>query len=327
MRTPNFWHHKRSLWPRLLWPLGQLYRLGSWIRAKRASPPTLPIPVICVGNINMGGTGKTPTVIEVIGILTGMGITAHVVTRGYGGTLAGPVQVDIKTHTATHVGDEPLLLAGFAPTWVSKDRAAGAMAAQAAGAQAIVLDDGMQNHHLVKDFTLMVVDAEVGFGNRFFFPAGPLRQSVASGLSQADMALAIGPTAPRRAFAQSIAPKPCLGGHLKPLETGMDWAGLRVIAFAGIGRPQKFFDTLTALGADVVDTHSFGDHQQIPTKMMTRMLSEATQKGAQLVTTEKDAARLPKRFRQEALTLPVRLEIEDPAPLHTALAALVLPTR
>ncbi|MEM8823634.1 MAG: tetraacyldisaccharide 4'-kinase [Pseudomonadota bacterium] len=305
MRAPGFWSRPGSLAANLLSPLGAIYAHAT---ARRMARPglRLDVPVICVGNLTAGGTGKTPTVIWLTGQVPG----GHVVTRGYGGTLEGPIRVDPNVHSASDVGDEPLLLSAFAPTWVAKDRAAGARAAVAAGATAILLDDGFQNPSLEKDLSVVVVDAATGFGNGRVIPAGPLREPVWVGLARADLVLTIGP--PEQQSRLSIpGDVPRIQGELRPLPTGMPWKDLPVFAFAGIGRPEKFFEILRSLGADVRGTEALSDHQPLTPALLKRLTAKAAKLAAQPVTTEKDAVRLPPNLRGRVLILPVRLQIED----------------
>lgn len=318
MQQPRFWYAPRpTLAARLLQPLGALYAAGT---ARRLARPgyKASVPVVCIGNLTIGGTGKTPTALALLERFAGF----HVVTRGYGGRLAGPVQVHPR-HLAEEVGDEPLLLAPFAPVWVAKDRAAGVRAAEAAGARAILLDDGFQNPEVVKDLSIVVVDAERGFGNGLCLPAGPLREPVAEGLKRADLLLSIGSDAAQAAFSPPLPARVThLRGRLEVLPMGMGWAGERVFAFAGIGHPEKFFATLRAEGAEVVRAEALADHQPLSPALLTRMETEAMALGAQLVTTEKDAVRLPAAFRPRVLTLPVRLRLDGWAVLDARLRAL-----
>lgn len=326
MKPPGFWNHPESkpgLLAVLLSPISAVWTFLTHQRMARGSWHRLPVPVICVGNINLGGTGKTPTVIALCDHLRAKGLEPQVISRGYGGSLAGPVLVDEKQHTADQVGDEPLLLAAFTPTWVARDRHAGALAAIAAGADCVVLDDGLQNPALDKDVSIAVVDARVGFGNGRVFPAGPLRQTLADGLKRVDLVLSVGEPAAQKEFSQMWGgqlTKPQITAELELLETGMDWAGTRVLAFAGIGRPEKFFATLRSLGANIVRSESLSDHQKLPDRLIKRLEAEALLLDAQLVTTEKDAVRLPAAFRTKVITLPVRLNVPDWGIFDEALA-------
>ncbi len=327
MRAPSFWNNPPTapgLLSALLTPLSWLYGRATASRVARPAKITPACPVICVGNINAGGTGKTPTVIALIERLAGK--VVHVVSRGYGGSETGPLRVDERSHKARDVGDEPLLISAFAPTWVAKDRAAGVAAAEAAGAEVILLDDGFQNPSVAKSMSIVVVDAKIGFGNGRVLPAGPLREPVAAGLKRADLVLSIGDDVAQaeftRKWGEALGEKPRARAHLAPLETGMDWRGLNVLAFAGIGAPSKFFATLHGLGANLLRAEALDDHQPLSDALMKRLETDAKALSAQLVTTEKDAVRLPQSFRPKVLTLPVRMAFDDGAALDNALSRL-----
>lgn len=327
MNPPKFWSNAPTApgWQsRIFAPLAALYARATARRVAQSGYKAS-VPVICIGNINAGGTGKTPTVIAMVQKLHSMGKTVHVVSRGYGGKLSGPVRVIERRHSADEVGDEPLLIAAFAPVWVAKDRARGVQAAEADGADVILLDDGMQNPSVIKDATFVIVDAHRGFGNGRVMPAGPLREPVNIGLKRGDVVISIGNTAAQDRFTRDWGDHilvPHVHASLAPLETGMDWNGLRALAFAGIGHPEKFFTTLEGLGATLIRKEALRDHQPLPIALMKRLEIEAATLDAQLVTTEKDAVRLPRAFQMKVLTLPVRMTIQNDAPIDAIFAQI-----
>ena len=330
MRAPPWWKGdpaRPGALARSLSPLGALYAGATARRLAGTTAHRPGIPVICVGNLDAGGAGKTPVVMALAERLAARGIVVHVVSRGHGGNLRGPVRVG-PGHSADEVGDEPLLLAALVPTWVARDRAAGVRAAEDAGARAILLDDGFQNPSVAKDLSVVVVDAARGWGNGLAIPAGPLREGIAEGLARADLVVTLGGARAQAGFGarwgDRLGGVPRLAGELRPLPTGMPWAGLRALAFAGIGHPEKFFATLRSLGADVVATRALGDHAALTPALMARLGAEALRLGARLVTTEKDAVRLTDAVRAQVLVLPVRLHLDDWGPIDAALDRLGL---
>lgn len=309
MHAPEFWHADTML-SRLLTPLGRLY---AWAVARRladAESYRPKVPVICVGNIVAGGAGKTPTCLALAERLHARGRQPHFLTRGYGGTEVGPRAVDPVRHDAARVGDEALLLAGHAPTWVARWRPDGAMAATEMGADLIVMDDGFQNASLEKDLSLVVVDGGYGFGNARPMPAGPCREDIRAGLARADAVVMIGND--RTGAARWFGSLPVLRARLIPGPEAAGFAGRKVVAFAGIGRPVKFFDTLESVGAQVVATHSFPDHHPYGRAEIEALIQEAEDQEALLSTTAKDAVRVPSDLRSRLSVLTVRLEWDTP---------------
>lgn len=328
MKPPAFWFRPPGPAAAALAPLGALYHWAGAARRARACPLRLPVPVVCVGNLSLGGTGKTPVVLSLLARLTDRGLKPHALSRGYGGSAAGPLRVDPNRHSAGEVGDEPLLLAAAAPAWVARDRAAGGLAAVESGAGGVVMDDGHQNAGLVKDLSLVVVDGGVGFGNGRVFPAGPLRESVAAGLARADALIVIGEDAQGVAQTASQRGLPVLTARLVPDPiAAASLRGRLVLAFAGIGRPQKFFDALAgaAVGATVAETRGFPDHHPFTARELTDLQRRAAELGAILATTEKDRVRLPAEMRDAVATLPVNLLWDDARALDALLDRLKRP--
>jgi tetraacyldisaccharide 4'-kinase len=316
MRAPEFWHAKPGIAAGLLTPVGAALDAAGRLRRAVARPYQAPVPVICVGNLVAGGSGKTPVALSIATILAGHGIRAAIVIRGYGGRLAGPTRVDPQAHDASAVGDEALLAAMHATCCVARDRVAGVRAAIADGAQAIILDDGFQNPHVAKDLALVVVDAAYGFGNGRLIPAGPLREGIAAGLARADAVVLVG---------QGDGPTtshPVLRADLEPL-AGERFAGRRVAAFAGIGRPAKFFATLRGLDAELVTARGFPDHHPHREGELAALRREAAEAGAVLVTTRKDWVRLTPRDRDGIDVLDVALRWRDERALDALLAPLL----
>jgi tetraacyldisaccharide 4'-kinase len=306
---PDFWE-RPSLAASLLAPAGQAYAAAAALRRALATPYRAPVPVICVGNLVVGGAGKTPVVESLARLLRARGQIPHILSRGYGGRLAGPVAVDPAKHGASEVGDEPAMLARAAPVWIARDRAAGARAASA-GATCLVLDDGFQNPTVAKDFSLLVIDGAYGLGNGKILPAGPLRERAAAGFARADAVVLIGEDA---TGIERRLRLPVLRAALTAID-GAGFAGRKLVAFAGIDRPEKFFASLAAAGATLVATRAFPDHYPYRQADLARLASEAADADAALVTTEKDRVRLSPGWQARIETLRVRVTWQDEAAL------------
>lgn len=325
MRAPDFWDRKTpGLMPALLRPLGCLVAQLAALRQIRAHPYRAPVPVICIGNLVAGGAGKTPVALDIAQRLKARGQAVHILMRGYGGTEIGPLRVDPSVHNAAQVGDEALLLANAAPTWVSRDRAQGAMAAVDAGAKIIVLDDGFQNPAIHKDLSLLVVDGGYGFGNARVMPAGPLRETIASGLKRADSVVLLGADDADvwgRVQRTGFKNLPVLRARLEPTSDAKDLAGCEVFAFAGIGRPQKFFDTLTKLGCKLIGCKAFDDHHPYQDGEIDAILQDAS--GASVVTTTKDHVRLSPHHRTLVRAVSVTLKWKADQDIDSLLERLI----
>lgn len=324
MREPRFWQHPRSgqmsLIPSLLAPIAYLWGAVGRMRHYFGRPEQAAVPIICIGNLTAGGTGKTPIALTLADRLIKSGENVHFLTRGYGGSEHGPLQVDLTRDTAAHVGDEPLLLAALAPAWVSVDRAEGAAAAARAGASVIIMDDGFQNPSLIKDFSLLVVDAQAGVGNGRLIPAGPMRERMSDALKRSNAVMIVG----RGHAADGLAAR--AGNSALPVFRGIlrakdapDLDNVPVLAYSGIGRPEKFHATLRELHADLVGTENFPDHHMFTEADARKLLIKARDLQARLVTTEKDLVRLfgagegsaRMRLREASETVPIRVLIDN----------------
>jgi tetraacyldisaccharide 4'-kinase len=316
MREPAFWHRPSSWKSHLLRPLGALYGAVAAQRLRRKGFDA-GIPIVCVGNYHVGGAGKTPTVLALVEHLRGMGETPVVLSRGYGGKLRGPVPVDPARHMAADVGDEPLMMAPHVPVVVARDRVEGAALAKSQAASVILMDDGFQNPSLAKDCSLIVIDSQRGIGNGRVFPAGPLRAPLSSQLALTDALVVIGEGAASKAIEDSVAAR---GGAVFSAQLVPDAAsvaelkGKRVLAFAGIGDPARFFRTLNACGVDVVCKRTFADHHRFRPSEIHRLLADAKALELMLATTEKDFVRLRSAgdaFAREIVPFRVTLRFAD----------------
>lgn len=305
LRAPNFWN-KKGILSKILVPFSWIYIYISKQRNKGVYAVKLPVPVICVGNLVMGGAGKTPTVIAIVQILQTLGYKPHIISRGYGAIVHGVKRVDPEKHNYLNVGDEPLLLAKIAPTWVSTNRVNAARLAVEHNADVIVMDDGFQNNSIVKDINIIVVDAIQGFGNQYVFPAGPLREPFLNGLNKADATIIIGDgelsylKSSKKIFHANFIEK-------EPLKE----QGKSVIAFAGLGYPKKFKKSLQKAGFKILEFHAYPDHHPYTITEIDKLLKRALSMKAALITTSKDLVRLPQRYKNKVSAFKVNLEIRE----------------
>lgn len=318
MYAPQFWQ-KRGGIATLLAPVGLFYTMAGRILRRRHTPWKAPVPVICVGNAVIGGAGKTPLALSIGTRLRARGYEMHFLTRGYGGRLAGPVRVNKDYHGTKEVGDESLLLANVAPTWVSRNRAASAKAAVDAGADVLVMDDGLQNQTLAKNLSLLVIDGGYGLGNGKVIPAGPLREPFADALRCVDEVVIVGPDEHGLKKSLLINENVLRTTLVVPPDVVSNFSGRRVAAFAGIGRPSKFFQTLTEIGCEVVTTFEFADHHAYSPDEVMKIVEEANKLNAIPVTTSKDATRLPSLARMMVKVLPIEIAWQNETTLDLML--------
>ncbi len=313
IKQPQFWKTNNKI-SMALWPLSLVYRLVTKIREMRAKPFKSQIPVICVGNVNIGGAGKTPVTIEVAKILQEQGKKVAFLSRGYGGYLYGPVRVDLEKHDAKQVGDEPLLLREIAPVYVAKNRTEGLKLISLSETDVIIMDDGLQNPNVVKDMCLLVIDGSYGVGNGQVLPAGPLRESLQAALSKVTATIFIGDDATKMLPLETKIIRAKILPHNHEKFIGKD-----VIAFAGIGNPEKFFGSLKELGGNIMKKVSFPDHYMYKEAELENLLKEANECGAMLVTTKKDFVRLDAKYKEKIQYLSIEISFSDKAVLEETL--------
>ncbi len=325
MRAPSFWSRPAGPLTGLLAVAGAPYHLATRLRFAFAKPKDTKIPVICVGNFTAGGAGKTPTAIAIAKHLISQGYNPVFLSKGYGGSAIGPVLVDVARHQAHEVGDEPLLLGRTGPVIVAKDRQAGAQAAIETGADIIIMDDGLQDPSLKKTITIAIVDGQTGIGNGQVIPAGPLRARLGFQLSHTDAVLLVdaGKAGAQVSAQAKSAAIPCFQAAIQPSADAPQISGKKILAFAGIGRPEKFFQTVRETGAEIVDTIPYPDHHVFSDADARYLIGRAKLLDAALFTTEKDLVRISnesvqKELKKSATGLPVELVIEG-----DGLAALI----
>ena len=313
MKTPSFWQSKGII-AHLLYPLGKIYALATKINLKLHTPQKVTIPVICIGNLTAGGSGKTPTAISIASILQDMGYHPFFFFFFYGGKLTN-VLVDINRHTPEQVGDEPLLLAHQAPVIVNPDRFQGAQTALSHGADIIIMDDGFQNPKLYKDLSFLVFDGSIGYGNGYCVPAGPLREEVSQGIRRAQAMIIIGED---KKNLKSQISLPTFMGKITPKKPQISTSD--VIAFAGIGRPEKFYLTLKELGYNLVETVDFPDHHFYSTKELESLITRAEEQNCELITTTKDFVKIPPNLQAKFHALEIEIKWQNKKELQEFIA-------
>lgn len=304
MKTPFFWQQKNAM-ARILYPLGKLYALATRLNLKFHTPQKVTVPVICIGNLTAGGSGKTPTALSIAAMLQKIGYHPFFVSRGYGGKLKN-VLVDINTHTPEQVGDEPLLLARQAPVIVNPDRFQGAQTAIFHGADIIIMDDGFQNPKLYKDLSFLVFDGTTGYGNGYCVPAGPLREDLSQGIRRAQAMIIIGED---KKNLKSQISLPTFMGKIAPQRPQI--SSKKVIAFAGIGRPEKFYQSLKELRFEIAETIDFPDHHFYTTQELENLIQKAQEKNCALITTTKDFVKIPHHLQAHFHVLEITIKWQD----------------
>jgi len=322
LRAPSFWYKKEnSLFSMLLFPISIIYRLISFIHFVLSKTKKASIPVICIGNIVVGGAGKTPVALKIGKILKLSGYSPHFLTRGYSGKIKNNLKVK-SHHSAEEVGDESLILSSVAPTWIGANRIKSALLAKNNKADCLILDDGFQNPNIFKDFSIIVIDGKQGFGNARVLPSGPLRESIKRGMKRANAVIIIGKDEVniKETIPSSI---PCFLGKFDVSKNEEIFKGKNVTAFAGIAYPIKFFETLKNQGANILKSITFPDHYIYKENDLLKLVEISNNNKSILVTTKKDLIRIPENYQTVIHTLEGEIQLEDEPVLKEMLTNLL----
>ena len=310
IRTPEFWASRGPV-AIALSPFSLLWAAGSCLQRLISKPGKAALPIICVGNLTAGGTGKTPVTAFIYDQLTKLGYRPAILMRGYGGNAEQPVWVDHSQNQANLCGDEAVMLAESRDVMVARDRLTGAAIIAASGSYDVILmDDGLQNPHIAKDFKIAIFDGSFGIGNGMLIPAGPMRIGFKTGIGDLDAVIINGPDI--TGIGAKLPPGlPQFSGKLRPDQCMIDsYDGAPLLGFAGIGRPKRFFETLVETGANLVHQLAFADHHPYSETDLVRLQEDASRYGAELITTHKDWVRLPVEWRNRVGFLPVTLDLD-----------------
>lgn len=320
LSAPSFWNDSKSILSILLLPISWLYQIIVLLRHYLTTPYTTNVPVICIGNATMGGSGKTPVAISIAQFLIKTKKKVVFLSKGYGGDITSATLVNTEKHSAQDVGDEPLLLSHIAPVIIAKNRIEGMKLAESQNPDMIIMDDGLQNPTIHKHLSCLVVDYKYGFGNKRTFPSGPLRESIASAIGKTDAVIMIG-NKPDEQF-QHTQNKPTLTAHIRPVDP-LPSKGQNIIAFAGIGRPDKFFDMLKQNGYDLKEKIYFPDHYAYNAADENKLIALASKHNAIMLTTEKDYVKLSAAMKAKTEPIAIRLEFSDNTLLNNLLKPLM----
>ena len=308
---PNFWRRDNTLIEKfitfLLLPFTSIYFFVSKISIKKVG--RVGVPVVCVGNLNTGGSGKTPFVIYLANLLKEKKINVHIVTRGYLGKLNGPIKVDKKKHTYLDVGDEAMLLSDLVTTWVSKNRYEGAVMATLDGADLIILDDGLQNYSLHQNFKIIMVDGSFGFGNGFLLPSGPLREAVIPRLKKSD--LLIISNKDEYGIEKKLKNKIPIFHVSSKIKRIEKLKNKKIVGFTGIGKPENFLNSLKKKKLNVIKFFAFPDHYNFGKKKIDELIKYANKNKSILVSTEKDKQRINSNQRNKIFFVNLKIELKE----------------